>query len=267
MNESALSSISLFDSNSHPTISGRNLRGEQGYSFETTGELLHEAGIRKACAVGLPGVGDYSPAAFAKEAAKDDLWIPIAALDCNYAELTKERCLKLKEMGFKGLKVHPRLLRQSLDTPALTHLLITSEAADLPLFLCSYPDFQNSGGASLGLVHVVSEATLSAPNSKLVLVHAGCLDFLYYIELCRHRPNILLDLSFTLCKYQGSSVDQDIQYAFKSFDQRICIGSDYPEFSPWLMRERFEQFTRGVQTEKCENIAWKNLASFLGVSF
>ena len=55
------------------------------------------------------------------------------------------------------------------------------------------------------------------------------------------KPNVLLDLSNTLLRYQGSSLDRDIAWLFRSFDRRICIGSDYPDYEPGQLRARFEQ--------------------------
>ena len=33
----------------------------------------------------------------------------------------------------------------------------------------------------------------------------------------------------TMQKYRGSSIEQDIKFLFRTFDERICIGSDHPE--------------------------------------
>ena len=74
--------------------------------------------------------------------------------------------------------------------------------------------------------------------------------------------NTLLDLSLTLCKYAGSSLDMDIQFLFKSFDRRVCIGSDHPEIRLSQVRERFNHFAANTAKEKAENIAYKNILSF-----
>ena len=100
-----------------------------------------------------------------------------------------------------------------------------------------------------------------------MLLHAGCVDFLRYVEFALTNPNILLDLSFTILKYQGSSLDADLRFAFRTFDRRICIGSDFPEFDPVSLRQRFETLALEAQIdrEKRDNISARNVRRFFGV--
>ena len=93
-------------------------------------------------------------------------------------------------------------------------------------------------------------------------MHGGTHEVLRFSELVRFNKNLLLDLSLTICKYRGSSLDMDIKYLFNQFDQRICIGTDYPEFSHVEVRNRFEHFSKGLTKIKKENIAFKNLENF-----
>ena len=94
-------------------------------------------------------------------------------------------------------------------------------------------------------------------------MHSGTVRLLEMIEIARSYKNILLDLSFTLCKFENSSIDLDIKFACNTFDQRICIGSDYPEFSFKKLRERFEFFTNDLSIEKSENIGYKNILNYI----
>ena len=70
----------------------------------------------------------------------------------------------------------------------------------------------------------------------------------------------------TLFKYKGSSIDLDIDFLFNNFDQRICIGTDYPEHSHNKLRQFFEKKSNTVKKTKLENIAYKNIMSFLGIN-
>jgi hypothetical protein len=72
---------------------------------------------------------------------------------------------------------------------------------------------------------------------------------------------VLLDLSFTLCRYEGSSVDLDIRYLFQNFDQRICVGSDNPQFTLAQFRKRFDELSADLDPEKRMNAAHRNLLS------
>jgi predicted TIM-barrel fold metal-dependent hydrolase len=87
-----------------------------------------------------------------------------------------------------------------------------------------------------------------------------------YAELVRHNTNLLLDLSMTFMKYEGSSVDEDLTFLFSSFDRRICLGTDHPEWSHLQLRTRFEEVVAktGIPEEKQKNIAYENLERFIG---
>jgi len=103
-------------------------------------------------------------------------------------------------------------------------------------------------------------------NAKVVLMHAGAVRLMEYMEIARAFPNVLMDLSLTLCKYKGSSIDSDLKFMFQYFDQRICIGSDFPEFSLLEVRNRFEEFSSCISLDKKENIAYKNIVKFSGLN-
>jgi predicted TIM-barrel fold metal-dependent hydrolase len=112
-------------------------------------------------------------------------------------------------------------------------------------------------------IEALSDLLYDIGDSKVLLMHGGSVRLMEVIEIVRSSNNALLDLSFTLCKYEGSSVDLDIQYAFKQFDRKICIGSDYPQFELSRFRKRFEQFSSGINKDKAENIAFRNISEFI----
>jgi predicted TIM-barrel fold metal-dependent hydrolase len=101
------------------------------------------------------------------------------------------------------------------------------------------------------------------PKARVVLVHGGDVRLLEYAELVRHNSNLLLDLSLTMMKYAGSSIDADIGFLFRRFDRRICVGTDFPEYSHSALRGRFDHFSSGVAQDKLENIGFRNLQGFL----
>jgi hypothetical protein len=98
-----------------------------------------------------------------------------------------------------------------------------------------------------------------------VLAHGGVTELLKYADLVRFAPQLLLDLSFTIMKYAGSSLDLDLAYVIKNLDQRVCVGTDFPEFDHAALRKRFEALTRGLPAAKIRNAASENIRSFLGI--
>jgi predicted TIM-barrel fold metal-dependent hydrolase len=142
--------------------------------------------------------------------------------------------------------------------------LVIREANEhgLAVMLCSYlytdkPPFNT--------FDMLANMVYKLDGAKLMLMHSGAVRLLDAIELGRAFPNLLMDLSLTLCKYPESSLDMDIGFAFKHFDRRISIGSDYPDFSLKALRERFDFFAKDTSSEKAHNIAYRNVLNFTGM--
>ena len=196
----------MFDSNVHPTVDGAWIDGRPLCDFGHTQEELRKAGFTHACAVALPGVGSYEPGAFAA-AARDgsDFWIPIAAwnsstFECAHAVATMKR---LRAMGYMGVKVHPRLLKRMPEAEELAIVIAAANEVGLPILLCSYPFGNPASNLRGNILGILSRALQQCPQAPIMLLHAGCVDFLRFVEFARANPNVLLDLSFTMMKYQG----------------------------------------------------------------
>lgn len=257
--------IPILDSLAHPTLSGNWLGKEQTATFKKLEKDLQNANFKGACAIGMADLADYSHEPFFKECQAYPNLIPIAGFNPIKSQNIETELTHIAQLGFKGIKIHPRF---SKINPTEFNLIPTfKKAADLNLtvFYCTY--------MHCGLAHYPSQDPLyslvhllkNAPETKTILVHGGDVQVLRYAELARFNPNLLLDLSLTILKYEGSSVDADIQFLFKKFDRRICIGTDFPEYSPQQLRTRFDHFSKDLTLEKKENIAWRNLATFLGL--
>ena len=261
--------IPLIDSVTHPTLDGSWLKpGQRDFTAERLLGEMEEHGVSAAVCVGMLGVGGYEPRRYAQALAphKGRL-IPVAFFDFERvsSEDDVDRYLRaLKADSYRGIKIHPRFSRITLEHPLMRAVIVRAGALGLAPLLCTY--FQDRGGDNsknnMASLRRLLEATAGA---RTMLVHGGTVNVLEMMEIVRPYPELLLDLSLTLCKYEGSSVDLDLAYLFKNFDRRICVGSDYPEYDLGKFRARFEHFAKGLPREKAENIASKNIAAFLGL--
>lgn len=256
--------LPLLDSLAHPTLSGKWLEKAVSADFASLSAELSNAGYIGACAVGLDGIEGYDHADFAAQCRAHGNLIPIAGFN-PLRDNSRERMRSLRRMGFRGIKIHPRFSGHTQRLDSLGPALRRAGEAGLAVFYCTY---LHCGMANhpltdpfFSLVAILREA----PDTRVILVHGGDVELLRYAELVRFNPNLLLDLSMTLMKYPGSSVDLDLAFLFANFDRRICIGSDWPEYSLRQVRERFEQFASHVPEEKLRNIAYLNLLNFLQV--
>ncbi len=259
--------IPIFDSLTHPTINGNWLKKKYD-GLNDPARLIEQmdiSGIQWAFAVGMGPVGGYQEAEYAgfiKQAS--DRLFPVAFIAEEALSKPHNVYLQsLKDLGYVGIKIHPRLSGIGYDHPRLADFILQADALKLPVFCCTYFWDKSSNAQSIGL-NTLLDLLSRVRNAKIILLHGGAVRLLELAEVVRAFDNLLLDLSSTLCKYEGSSIDMDISYLFRFFDQRICIGSDGPEYLPSDLRRRFSFFAHGVEKSKANNIAFGNLAVFTG---
>lgn len=252
--------LPIFDSLTHPTLTGRWLNSEHEATFDALIGQMAANQIKWTCAVGLDGIENYEHREFMARCREQPELIPVAGFNPETCRSIGDEIANLKEMGFRAVKLHPRLSNLSLSRPeAIIATLTAAHSAGMPVFLCTYqyaPAEKFSGEDQLlSLARIIA----AVPDARVVLMHGGTVEVLRYSEFARSNPNVVIDLSYTLQRYEGSSVDLDIAYLFRVFDRRLCIGSDFPEFSLATLRRRFEHFARQTTPEKAENIAYRNL--------
>ncbi len=263
-----MSSPAIFDSLTHPMPDGNWLHAH--YRGRNTVESLlvqmREARVVKAFAVGLgERIGEYHEDTYADwvRAASPDL-LPVAFVDIPVAlQMGADAYIqRLHARGYVGIKIHPRIAEITLAHPFLPELIRAAHAHRLIVFVCTY--FWNSRHDAYDSdVHAMQRLLSATIGCKLILLHGGVVRLLECAEIVRHFPQVILDLSFTLCKYPGSSLDADIRYLFAHYDRRICVGSDSPEFSLNDLRNRFDQLSDGLDLARCTRIASGNLQSYL----
>ena len=260
----------LIDSVAHPTLDGTWLKpGRKGFTVERLLAEMDAHGVAGAVCVGMKGVGGYDERRYARALApyKNRL-APAAFFDFDRVRSPSDvsKYLKsLKASSYRAVKIHPRLSKITLDHPLMARVVTAANDEGLTPMLCTY--FQDRGGENFRNNLIELRRLLDRTEGrKIMLVHGGTVNVFEMMEIVRPYPELLLDLSLTLCKYEGSSVDLDLAYLFKNFDRRICVGSDYPEYDLGRFRARFERFAKGLPREKRENIAHKNVAAFLGLS-
>ena len=267
--------VPIFDSLAHPTPEGSWLH--EKYSgrnyFHSVAEGMRQSGIKWAIACGMGSkVGGYEEDSYARYARESSLksqvtFLPVAFWEparFNFGSLSELKAYfsGLADLGYVGIKLHPRMAEFNYQDERLPTIIDAANEFGVTPFLCTYtwghgPCSSSSPQDLMNLLGLISE------SSKVILVHGGGVRLLEYMEIARAFPNTLLDLSLTLCKYPGSSLDLDLQFCFSQFDRRISIGSDGPEFAPSVLRERFEKFSDAISEEKKKNIAYRNLFNFL----
>ena len=265
-----MDNIPIFDSLTHPTLDGNWIlpKWPACSSIEELQKQMNRNNVCGAFAVGMKGIGGYEENAFVsmiKEKGQGKLF-PIAFFPVDHSSKSRYelRLLEIKEKGYVGIKLHPRMGNFNLEDKDLPFIINKAGEMGMIVMICTYPY-----GNPLSCSPIVSLSNLLyqiRSNTKVILLHGGVIKLMELMEVIRSMSNILMDLSFTMCRYEGSSIDMDIRYLFQTFDQRICVGSDFPEIDIYKLRLRFNYFSKDISREKAVNIAYGNITKFVGVN-
>lgn len=267
----AYSHIPIFDTLTHPTLDGNWIMPKYPLCSKVE-DLIVQMQLHNVCgafAVGMEGIGGYDEDSFINMVSncQEINLFPIAfytIADKSEEQIHQDLC-SIKDKGYCGIKLHPRIGHFQLNNPLLPNVINLANRFGLVVLFCTY-FYNNQIGSFTNNVDALGEMlTNISSDSKIILLHGGGVRLLEVMEIVRAFPNTLLDLSLTMCKYAGSSLDMDIQFLFQQFDRRVCVGTDHPEISHKQLRERFDYFASFTTIEKAENIAYKNIVSFTGL--
>lgn len=254
--------VRWFDSLVHATADGSWL-GSRRYDagIERLLDELDLVGPWRACLVGIAGHSD-DLLTLKLAQAHPDRFVPVAGVDPTEADTEPDDVMRsLAEQGFRGIKLHPRLNGYDpMDQRVLEHVLAAGQAG-LVVFLDTL--FRQRGRATAHPVDVVDHlatATAAAPDpTRIVLLHGTGASLLELFELGRAHAHLLIDLSFTIMRYAGSSIDDDIGFMCEQLDQRVIVGSDMPEYRPADVVSRLTDLTSSLPEEKKCNVFYQNL--------
>lgn len=268
--------IPIFDSLTHPSLDGfwftSRHNGHNGFAENLAAMKL--AGIRWAWAVSMTESASYDPDRYAEICAQADVTLLPAAFmkppEFQGEAQIEDWLFKRKQQGFKGIKLHPRLGGFDFGHPQLAPIIKAANSLQMIPFLCTYLYAAQCGpfpASQQGVLTVegLRSLLLLVPDEKLVILHGGGVRLLEVAEITRHFKKAMLDVSWTLCEYAGSSIDLDLRYVFDRCGHRVCIGSDAPEYTSFQMRRRFDELTAHLAPEHRERIAYRNLLEYSGL--
>jgi len=101
------------------------------------------------------------------------------------------------------------------------------------------------------------------PSLKFLLLHAGGASALGFYEAVAQQQNVMLDLSYSLTRYAGTSLALDHRFLIERFDRRTVWGSDFPEVSLPDAARAFEALAEGLPEDKVNNVRHRTLATWL----
>ncbi len=254
----------FFDSLTHVTADGSWLgKRVHDASAARLFEELDKCDPWRACVVAIAGYVDNETVLRTARTCPDRL-VPIGSFNpvqCASAEAIREEARKLASNGFVGLKLHPRL--NGYDPLQSEVVSAIHEAGERGLVVFLDTLFRQPGRGTPNAADVVDELAARCPRTRIVLLHGGGAQLLAMSEVVAAHPNLFLDLSFTLLRYEGSSLDADLRFLLHALDRRIVVGSDFPEYTPSQAKQRVIELGDGLPTEKLDNVLYGNLAALI----
>jgi len=242
--------IEIFDSLAHPTMDNTwlNPKFSEYCDIELLVNDMEKFKIKKALAVGLKGVGGYQLEKYLEFLKPYKNLIPIAFCEADY---DFEKLSEIKKMGYVGIKIHPRISNIEIDDDRIFEIIKMANELGLVVLYC-------------GFLGVSDKFVQKIGDEKLVFLHTGGNDLKNTFEKLMDKKNILLDLSYTFCKYD--ELDEIIQDLFENYSDRICIGSDHPEVKLGELRNKFELLSKDLNQDKKEKIAYRNLERIINMN-
>lgn len=254
----------FFDSLTHANHSG-NWLDENRFdaSLKRLLREIEQVQPYRACLVNIAGYSDNHELAEIA-AAHRKLFVPIAGADpSKYEDLVgiRRELDELSERGFAGIKLHPRLNGYDPLDERCLQTIAEAGSRNLTVFIDTL--FRQLGRVVAHPADIIDKIAFSCPSTKIVLLHGAAGAMLDIYEIVRMRSNLLIDTSFTLMRYAGSSLDADMKFVFHTLDQRATVGSDFPEYSLPEARQRIASLLASLSPDKSANILHRNLERFL----
>lgn len=250
----------MFDSLTHITADG-SWMGERRYDA-SLGRLLGDmdaAGVGRACLVTIADHGD-NEATLAAARAHPDRFVPIAGINPRTLPTIRRVESVVAELAaqcFAGIKLHPRL--NGYDPLDEKCIAVLDAAAEHKLVILLDTLFRRRGLATTNAADTIDYLANACPDTRMLLLNAAGPQMLELFEIVRANPNLMMDFSFSIMRYAGSRLDDDMRYLFQTCDQLATIGSDFPEYSPAMVLERFKDLSEGLGQLRIDNITHKNL--------
>jgi predicted TIM-barrel fold metal-dependent hydrolase len=210
-----LPDVDFFDAHTH---TGAN--DPDGFGA-TADQLLEALAIVNARAVvftmhepdGYPSANDR---VLAEAEASDGRLVAFCRLDPGAEPVAEaERCL---ERGARGIKLHPRAERFTLDHPELERVFALADERRLPIIV-------HAGRGIPALGRHAYDLTGRFPDVRLILAHAGVSDLAWLWRHAEERPNLLYDTSW------WTSADFLALFSLVP-PGRIVLASDAPYGTP-----------------------------------
>jgi predicted TIM-barrel fold metal-dependent hydrolase len=255
----------IIDANAHITEDGKWFNSQLTANAQTLLKQMDSAGVDKAVLVPFHGItsNDYIINTVSQYPDRFIAGCSINPVQQTKADI-KVELTRLADNEVRICKLHNRLHKYEPSNNLVYDFLELNEGLEKPMIISICGILANKNiSPELTPVQHFHKLTSSFPNTIFIIMHAAGTHALSLYEAVKDNPNVYLDLSFTISKYKGSSVDFDIAFLIEKFDRRLIWGSDFPEFNVEQSLIDFNKLATTVADSKKRNILSSNLLTIL----
>ena len=256
----------IFDSNCHPTVNSTWLNKNNQNSFENLSLHLKSNRLIGALAVGLEGMDSFEPVSFIRNCNEYKNIIPIAGFNPHYGNIL-ERLNDLHNLGYLGIKIHPRFSNFDLELgkDLLIETINSCEKIGLAVLLCTY--FLNRKKKLIieNPIQYLNEVFSETNEPKIMLMHSGYLLYDDFLQKINYKKNILFDFSYTIMASELIENKKPKKAFFQKYYDKICLGSDWPEYQHDTFLERVKIITNEMEDRIAVKIMSENVKNFFGI--
>ncbi len=252
----------IVDAHLHITGNGEWFTGKHNASVELLLEQMDAGGVAKGIIMGLAQLNQNEYLRRICEEHSGTLYA-MAGFNPITEELAAVRDY-LSHKTFRGIKLHPR---RDNFSPTDPKALAVYEEAEEKGWAINFDVFGHSLHLPIEELRptVFDRLAKKFPNLKMVLSHCCVPWMLEAFFVAKSNPNLYLDCSFIIERFNKTSVMQDLLYTAKHLDRKLIFGSDFPEeqVHRYLSMAKIE--FKDLQEEKKSNIFGLNAIQVYGL--
>ena len=255
--------MTAIDSCTHPTLNGMWLNQRKGITFSALSEKIAANKIDLACAIGLPGIGEYDHKNFWEMGSKYSNLYLVGAITSKCTKNLRREIPFMASLGFKAIKFHPRILQVNKLEKYTKVLFNLAEEFDLKLFVCGYV-YSNTSEYSdeIADFHKIVLRNLKIhPRLKVIYLHGGIHSLNEMLMWSRHNENMIIDLSHSL-QFKHQFYEAELEFILARLDSKVSYGSDLPDMNYESYLQGKKQLLK-LDGKKSLNILGTNLVNFL----
>lgn len=225
-------------------------------------QQMDRAGIDAAVVLGLPGLQTPEEVLGLCGAAPGRLFPLLGVHPAAPKDI--ERVRYARELGFYGLKLHPRLSRVAVTDPRWDEVLEQAAMAKVPVLFDAVPQCADYPLAAMNYL-AFDVMVRRHPTVTFILAHACAPDVLGAFTLAKANKNVYLDMSFLAMYYGGSSLEKDIAFVSDNLDRYVIYGSDFPQYPVDEYLAAYRRIVAGCQGIDLRKVLAENAVQVFGL--